>query len=235
MRGKKQILLIAGAAGFYMLNRAAQRWGATDEEAQEQLPGDDIVLKPFVETTHAVTISAPPAAVWPWLVQAGYHRGGWYGDDLTESMFMKFFWRVIVPEEERAEFQPSATQILPEFQNLAVGDTVPDGPPGTAYFTVRDMAAEKHLVLYSDSHLSSFATRFLKDTRLEPYGEFTWVFVLKSLGADKTRLILRDRADYGPPLFRLLGWPFFAAAEALFTYQILHGIRKRAEGLAGIG
>lgn len=230
---KKSIFFLAAVTGFYMLNRFARRWGATDEEVDETFPGDEIVIKPFVQSTHAVTIFAPAEAVWPWLVQAGYHRGGWYGDDLTENMFVNYFWRVIVPEEERAEFRPSATTILPEFQGLKVGDIVPDGPPGTAFFIVKELKKNSHMVLYSDSHLKSLATRFLKNTFLEPYGEFTWVFILKEEEPGRTRLILRTRANYGPPLLRLLSVPFFLAGEVLFTYQILQGMKGRAESEVG--
>jgi hypothetical protein len=225
------IVLISAAAGFYILNRFARRWGATDNEVLESLPGDELITNPMVETTHAVTVKAPADAIWPWLVQAGYHRGGWYGDELTESFFMKYFWRVIVPEEERADFRPSATRILPELQDLEVGDIIPDGPPGTAYFDVEALEPNRHMVLYSNSHLKSLATRFLKNTFLEPYGEFTWVFVLNEESQTRTRLILRTRANYGPPFLRLLSWPFFLAGEVLFTYQILKGIKGRAEGM----
>jgi hypothetical protein len=230
MRKLKWIVLISAAVGFYVLNRFARRWGATDNEVLESFPGDELITNPTVETTHAVTVKAPADAIWPWLVQAGYHRGGWYGDDLTENLFVNYFWRVIVPEEERADFWPSATRILPEFQNLETGDIIPDGPPGTAYFDVEELEPNRHMVLYSNTHLKSLATRFLKNTFLEPYGEFTWAFVMRDEQPGGTRLILRMRADYGPPLLRVLSWPFFMAGEALFTYQILHGIRKRVEG-----
>ncbi len=53
------------------------RWGATDEEAHRSMPGDDLVPKPDIAFTRAITINAPPQAVWPWLVQMGYRRAGW--------------------------------------------------------------------------------------------------------------------------------------------------------------
>jgi hypothetical protein len=61
--------------------------------------------------THAVTVDAPPEDIWPWLVQIGNHRGGLYSYDWLDRLF-GFLDR------------PSATRILPEFQQLAVGDTI---------------------------------------------------------------------------------------------------------------
>jgi hypothetical protein len=58
------------------------RWGATDEELARALPGDDLVARPTFNATRAVSIAAPPALVWPWLVQVGVTRAGWYSYDL---------------------------------------------------------------------------------------------------------------------------------------------------------
>ena len=85
----------------------AKRWGATDEEAERVLPGDGFVPRGFC-ATHAISIDAPPSAVWPWLVQMGSGRAGWYAIDRLDN-----------------GGRPSATTIVPEFQTLAVGDLIP--------------------------------------------------------------------------------------------------------------
>src|SRR5512143_3629356 len=54
------------------------RWGASDEEAQRTLPGDDLVPRPVVQSTRAITINSPASAVWAWLAQLGQGRGGFY-------------------------------------------------------------------------------------------------------------------------------------------------------------
>ena len=54
------------------------RWGATEDEVRRPLPGDALVTTPLVAATRAITIAAPPEEVWPWLVQQGYGRAGWY-------------------------------------------------------------------------------------------------------------------------------------------------------------
>src|SRR5690242_11501251 len=115
---------VSGAtAAVFVTRRLAQRSGATRSEVESALPGDDLVPDAQIQTTRAITIHAPVAAVWPWVAQLGYHRGGWY----TNARLDKALWRID---------NPSAERILPELQHLGVGDTVPDGPDGTARFTV---------------------------------------------------------------------------------------------------
>ena len=80
---KTGIPLIAWAAGasaltayWYIIRPWMLRWGATQEELERVLPGDDLVPQPRMVSTHAVTIHAPAKEVWPWLVQIGYKRAG---------------------------------------------------------------------------------------------------------------------------------------------------------------
>lgn len=96
---------IAGAIAFGWYRRWHLRWGATVDEVHGHLPGDAIVPVPRFEATRAVTIDAPPAAVWPWLAQIGRGRAGFYAYDLLDNAG-----------------EPSAERILPEHQHLAVGD-----------------------------------------------------------------------------------------------------------------
>src|SRR5829696_7732519 len=72
--------LLAAMAGGYLLRRQGLRWGATDAEIHKPLPGDEVVLHPMLETTHAMSIDAAAGEIWPWLVQMGYYRAGWYAD-----------------------------------------------------------------------------------------------------------------------------------------------------------
>lgn len=82
------------------------RWGATDEEVARVMPGDEL-LPGAKSTTRAVTIAAPPEEVWPWLVQLGHGKAGWYSYDWIDN-----------------DGRPSADRILPEFQALEVGDQI---------------------------------------------------------------------------------------------------------------
>ena len=103
---------VAGAgllAAYARLVRPwALRWGATKEEAARPLPGDGLVTKADYLATRAITVHAPPHDVWPWLVQIGSGRAGWYTYDRIDNAGV-----------------PSATEIIPELQRLAVGDLIP--------------------------------------------------------------------------------------------------------------
>ena len=96
------------------VGRLARQLGAPSRDA---LPGDELLPEARFERTHATVIEAPPAAVWPWLVQMGARRGGWYSIDRLDN-----------------GGRPSATRIVPELQGLAVGDRLPYLPsdPGGA-------------------------------------------------------------------------------------------------------
>jgi hypothetical protein len=81
------------------------RWGATPEEVNQAMPGDDLVQVSHFTATRAITIDTPPEKVWPWLVQAGYRRAGFYSYDLLDNLA-----------------RPSADAVLPEWQHPRVGD-----------------------------------------------------------------------------------------------------------------
>jgi hypothetical protein len=84
------------------------RWGATASEVASTMPGDELFPRAQFQATRAITIAAPPSAVWPWLVQVGYGRAGFYSYDLLDSLG-----------------RPSAEGIVPELQAVRVGDWVP--------------------------------------------------------------------------------------------------------------
>ena len=225
MKNKLYIGLLAAASAAYLLRWQGKRWGATDDEVYRSLPGDALVPHPMMETTHAITISAPAAAIWPWLVQMGYHRAGWYTDSWY-SWVDKYFFRIERP--------PSADHILPQFQHLAVGDTVPDGPPGTAFFTVAQLEPELALVLYSTTHILMMAPASARNNpRLGLYGKFSWAFVLDEQAEGVTRLIVRTRASCGPRLFRMLLLPLFYPGDFLVARLLLRTIRQRVERGSG--
>lgn len=81
-RGRRILDAAGGAAaiaamlvGSPLLRGRYNRWGATDEECRAPMPGDELVPDPVLTSTRAVTIGAPPDAVWPWLAQIGQGRG----------------------------------------------------------------------------------------------------------------------------------------------------------------
>lgn len=102
------------AAVYGLVVRPRQlTWGATADEVARPLPGDDLVPFPTFNATRAITIFVPPEQVWPWLVQAGLGRAGWYSYDLLDNLG-----------------RPSSRRIVTEWQHLAPGDVVPMSPDG---------------------------------------------------------------------------------------------------------
>ena len=90
------------------------RWGATPAEVAASLPGDELLAHAEYRSTRAITIDAPPEAVWPWLVQVGCRRGGFYSNDLLDNLG-----------------RPSAERIVPGMQALEIGQWVPMSPSAT--------------------------------------------------------------------------------------------------------
>jgi hypothetical protein len=226
--------LLAGVGGYLALRQLGMRSGATGDEVEAPLPGDELIPHPMVETNHAITIDAPPSVVWSWLIQCGYRgsgRAGWYTDSWLDTILERFVFRSTMPADLLPDenWRHSAETILPEFQHTSAGDIIPDGPPGSVWFTVREVESERVWVLYSDTHPKYLAPRFLHGTSLEASGEFTWVFVLHPVESDSTRFILRTRMRFGPPLFRRLILPVLYTSEAIFPRLLLHGIKLRAE------
>src|SRR3954471_19726961 len=124
MRFRPRWLAVAAAAAAYLgLVRPRQlTWGATRDEVSRALPGDDLVSRPTFNATRAISIGAPPEAVWPWLVQVGTTRAGWYSYDLLDNLG-----------------HPSARRLIPQLQGLAPGDIVPMNPGGTQGLAVHSV------------------------------------------------------------------------------------------------
>ncbi|MDQ7993424.1 MAG: SRPBCC family protein [Propionicimonas sp.] len=97
--------LAAGVAGT-ALRRWHTGWGATPRERSGRLPGDEVGVSGFgMRATRAITIDAPPEDVWPWIVQLGVGKAGWYSYDLLDNLA-----------------RPSSTDVLPQWQRVAIGD-----------------------------------------------------------------------------------------------------------------
>jgi hypothetical protein len=141
MNGGRKGYLLTGAAVAAVVGSLAWRprmlrWGATRQEATEALPGDDRTPHPRVRSTRAITIQAPPEQVWPWIVQMGIQRAGFYTHDRLERL-LTFGGRYV-------EGTHSATHIHPELQDLKVGDLVPYG--GGVLARMEEIEPCQHLV-----------------------------------------------------------------------------------------
>jgi len=154
--------------GYLAIRPWHLRWGATQEEVSQTMPGD----LEHIGWTRAITIDAAPEQVWPWLVQWGQGRGGWYSYDWLENLFGFDIH--------------TADRILPEYQILAIGDPI---------CMSRDFCPSRVTVLEPNRWLSWQAD----DEKGDPVWTFT--FGLFPLDASHSRLIVREsfRSDFMPP------------------------------------
>ncbi len=217
-------ILIALGGAILVNRRLGRRWGATRAEVVASLPGDDIITAPVWQTTHAITIHESAERIWPWLVQMGITRGGWY---LSERLD-RIIWRID---------NPSVNRIVPELQHLSVGDVVPDSVDGTAHFRVVEIDPDRSLVLHSRRHPRSGVWPDLSADDPGLYIDFSWAFVLHPDETGSTRLLLRTRAviidgKQSAPAWTRLFLPVADLADFIYTRQMLHGIRKRVENEA---
>jgi hypothetical protein len=126
---------VAAAAAYSVLfRRWCLTWGATPEEAEAELPGDELMPEPDVLSTRAMSIHAPPSAIWPWLVQMGSGRGGAYTYDWIENLF--------------GLDMHSATEVLPQLQGLKQGDQLP--LPNGPTMRIEVLEAERTMVSRSE-------------------------------------------------------------------------------------
>lgn len=187
------------------------RWGATEAEVQEPLPGDDVVPNPKHQATHAITINAPVADVWPWLVQIGQNKGGFYSYSSLENLV-------------GCDIH-NAARIVPEWQNLRAGDVLwlhPKAPPLPVLLVEPGRAIVVGGINEQEGDDRS------KDTRAG-----TWAFVLKDLDPITTRLLVRIRWDRRAGL---LNWLYSVGvlepSHFVMERKMMLSIKDRAEALA---
>jgi hypothetical protein len=197
------IAATAALPAYYLLvRRWHARWGATDEEVEREMPGDDLVEGARDVTTRAITMRATPADIWPWLLQMGYQRGGLYSNDWIDKVMG-------VLDE------PSSWEILPEFQHLEAGDVIPIGGSGPDW-PVKSIEPYKSLVL---------------DIRPEGI-DISWSIGLYEIDEKHTRFVLRIRIRMKPLMHVLSLFPISDFGQFLMVRWMLLGIKARAEALA---
>lgn len=193
--------LAAAAVGYQrVLRQPILNWGATDDEVNAALPGDELLPDPDGVSTRAITILARPEYVYPWLAQMGPDpRGGAYTYDWIENLL--------------GLHMHSADNVLDDFQHPQIGDEIGLGPN-----TMRIEIAEPD---------HAFATRSAD-------GNWVWAFTLVDRHDGATRLISRNRFRL-PRLVDRLGMLPMEPGSLIMERKMLHGIRDRAENLAGTG
>ena len=200
------------AVGYERLVKPWQeRWGATEAERVMSLPGDDLVAEPASQVTRAITIAAEPEEVWPWLVQVGADRAGFYSYDWLENLLGLGIH--------------SASRVVDEWQDLGLGDVVRADRAGTAGWYVMDLRPAEALVLQTANLVAGRPLR--RDEQLK--WEFLWTFALRPVPTGGTRLLVRERTGFDSALTEAL-----LAAVGLVSFvmsrRMMLGIKARAEG-----
>jgi len=172
------------------------KWGATEGEINRPMPGDDIVEGPTFNATRAVTVNAPAENIYPWIVQMGITRAGWYSYDLLDNLA-----------------RPSAEYILPEYQNLKVGDIVPMSPDGKQGIWVKEFE-KPNWMLWWDKE-----------------GDNSWVWGIYPEAENQSRLITRVRVKYRWFSLAIAFNMLIEFFDILMMRKCMLGIKRRAEAM----
>jgi hypothetical protein len=202
------LMLTAGAVAVGMQAvHAVRNRSATPDEVAARLPGDELVPDPADQTTLGVTVDAPAAEVWAWLVQIGHGRGGMYSYDRLENLIGLDIH--------------TTDEIREEWQHLDVGDrvvVVPEGyrpmPAGYA-FRVARADAPSALVL--------------RQAPPEHPWNGVWSFHVRPDGPGRCRLLSRSRTERPKQLGMRMATRVGEPVTLVMTRRMLHGIRRRAE------
>ncbi|WP_431239795.1 SRPBCC family protein [Mycolicibacterium aichiense] len=190
----------ATAAILLAARQFFRNWGTTKAECAMPLPGDSLVGQPAVVTTEGITIDRPPEAVWPWLVQIGLDRAGLYAYETLHTL-------------AGLDYQ-DADRIHPEWQHLAVGDTVRLAPRGWLglddgiVVTVVEIEEGRSIVLRTGGG--------------DSFWDAVWSLNVAGHGDDGTRLLIRTRVPLRRP-GAVVGAELIAPPKAFVTRAILRG------------
>ncbi len=205
------VLIIAALLVLYIGvgRRWINTWGATEAETTRILPGDELLPSAQTESTRAITIHAPPAQVWAWLVQIGQGRGGFYSYDWLENLFGLDIHTV--------------DAIVPELQHLAAGDPIRLAKQGGVY-RVAILEPQRALIL----RMLDQTTLELADPNAPDYYDATWGFILDPSDEQTTRLITRVRwvskTFAGRAMYAIIGPISF-----IMETRMLRTLKARAE------
>ena len=197
------VVLVFAVLYWFPIRRWMSRWGTTSPDVARVMAGDSLLADHTYSGTMTVVVNATPEDIWPWLLQMGFQRGGLYSYDWLDRLFGYLD-------------RPSATRILPQFQHLAVGDTIPLGRGPS--WPVAAIEPYHALVL---------------DMRNMGGIDWVWQFGLYAVDEHRTQLVSRSRVHARTVWARLLTYAI-EPAGFLMTRRMLRGIKKRAEGVARV-
>ena len=204
---------LATSAYSFVVRPKLLTWGAEPRDLDREWPGDALTPVPHSVATRAIEIDAPPAAVWPWILQVGQDRGGFYSYTWIENLF-------------GAQIANSEA-LLPDYEKRKVGDTVwlaaRKAYGGRARMLVAQLQAPRAMVLVYPND----AEAFIGEGRAR-YG--TWAFILDPIGENRTRLVMRTRAgEWDSAARRLLDFAFWEPAHFVMETRMMRTIKELAE------
>ncbi len=189
------LLVLTTTTYFAIIRPRILTWGATQDEVSQSLPGDELVLKPHMIATRAVTIQAPASEVWKWIIQIGSARAGWYSLDWIDNAGAA-----------------SSREILPEFQKIAQGYFVPFTPDQKNGMWVKGYRENEYILWWDQKghgtwgwylgHQGASATRLITRLRTKYDFSFPWIiyYLLYDFGdiimMRKCMLGIKERAEH---------------------------------------
>jgi hypothetical protein len=194
------VLLLVGISYFAWFRPYQLAWGATRAEVGRPMAGDELNPGPSFRATRAITIAASPEEIWPWLLQMGYGRAGFYGYDLLENIGSQGGIR-------------SADKILPEFQHFGVGEEVPIS--AVVSMTFHAIEPNRHLI-------------WVGSEEADP-GAFTWALYPLEGGRSRLVSRIRWSYDWTSISATPLQL-FTEFTDHIAVRKILHGVKGRVEG-----
>jgi hypothetical protein len=203
----KLLAAATSAAVLLRLVHARRNWGATPQEAGAVLPGDEFVPEPAEQTTLAVSVHAPAAEVWAWLVQMGQDRGGMYSYDALENLLGLHIH--------------STDEIREKWQHLGVGDRVVVVPKG--YGPMPEGYS------FGVARVDAGLALVLRQTPPENPWNGVWSFHVVPSGDDGCRLLSRSRTERPAQLGLRLATRLGEPVTLVMTRRMLGGIKDRAE------
>lgn len=206
--------MAAAAAAVYGARRYWRNWGTTKEECASRLPGDELVRPPVITTTEAVWIDRRPTQAWPWLVQIGQDRGGFYGygyDAVEDLCGLQYH---------------SADDVHADWQRLAVGDRVRLVPPGWlgmrdgVSLSVAEVKPDEAVVLHGAPPVVPW--------------DIVWSIHLVPRWDDRCRLVVRTRVGLRHPA-EVFALALAGPVHSALTRKMMLGIKRRVESTTAVG
>lgn len=203
--------VVAGVGYHKFLRPWHMRWDATEQELGRVWPGDELVPNASGDQTHGITIEAPATAIWPWILQIGQDRAGFYSFTRLENLF-------------GCEMR-NADCIVPEWQQRQVGDMVWMTPKekfkGVGRMEVAILEPNRAMILIPPRDVPPALS-------ISGGAKVTWGFILDPINDRSTRLIMRARGE--PALrLRIIGYTFWEPAHFLMERRMMFSIKRLAE------